>query len=176
MIFQEQLRLIQFSQVVLSIVIFVCTMEPRYKWPFILSQCYPPEIKQINFYSENDRYFGQFLRDTCFNVSTICSKCQKPLSQHQIILLHNGFQLTISSSTVGNSRHQNDVIRTWRWVLWIIDKIVDVSVVRRRFLKLLAMKFCISLWELFFSSCFMIQQILLPVVISCFVIGYLLMK
>lgn len=93
------------------------------------SQCFHPEIKQINFYSENDRYFGHFLRDTCYNSRSICMKfalfsflpilsspkCQKPLYQHQIIILHNGFQLTISSSIVGNARHQSDVIRTWRF-------------------------------------------------------------
>ena len=93
------------------------------------AQCFHPEIKQINFYSENDRYFGHFLRDTCYNSRSICTKfaffsfyfsnsfspkCQKPLYQHQIIILHNGFQLTISSSIVGNARHQSDVIRTWR--------------------------------------------------------------
>ena len=38
------------------------------------SQCFHPEIKQINFYSENDRYFGHFLRDTCYNSRSICMK------------------------------------------------------------------------------------------------------
>lgn len=36
-------------------------------------QCSSPEIKRNDFYSENDRYFGQFL-DSCFNTRVLCSK------------------------------------------------------------------------------------------------------
>ena len=139
---------------------FACIMGDKYFYVIQLtnSQCFHPEIKQINFYSENDRYFGHFLRDTCYNSRSICMKfalfflfpilsspkCQKPLYQHQIIILHNGFQLTISSSIVGNARHQSDVIRTWRFaflLLLIYNNPVDANAAKKRSPKWSATKF-----------------------------------
>ena len=86
-----------------------------------------PEIKQIDFYSANDRYFGDFLRDTCFNPRPVCSKwvsneavkrspkCQKPLYQHTLCILHNGFALYVTASNVGTTKNQSDSIRVWRY-------------------------------------------------------------
>ena len=91
-------------------------------------QCSPPEIKRNDFYSENDRYFGQFL-DSCFDLHHLCPKylvfhiikysksCNKPIYQHEIQLVHNNKTLRITSSIVGTTKNQSDVIRTWRY--WI---------------------------------------------------------
>lgn len=89
-------------------------------------QCAPPEIKRIDFYSQNDRYFGSFLRDLCFNSRAVCakqasadevtrsSKCQKPLFLHTTCILHGGFCLHVTSSSVGTGRNTSASVRGWR--------------------------------------------------------------
>lgn len=90
------------------------------------SQCAPPEIKRIDFYSQNDRYFGSFLRDLCFNSRAVCAKqasadevmrspkCQKPLFLHTTCILHGGFCLHVTSSSVGTGRNTSASVRGWR--------------------------------------------------------------
>lgn len=97
-------------------------------WLFLLlhNQCTQPEIKRIDFYSQNDRYFGNFLRDVCFNSRAVCTKqaracgvttspkCQKPLYMHTTCILHGGFCMHVTSSSVGTVRNVNDSVRGWR--------------------------------------------------------------
>ncbi|KAK8800903.1 hypothetical protein WA588_001734, partial [Blastocystis sp. NMH] len=79
------------------------------------SQCALPEIKRIDFYSQNDRSFEQFLKESCFNTRSLCSnpKCLKPLNAHTLRLLHNGLCLSVTSANVGSVKQMSSVIRVW---------------------------------------------------------------
>ena len=48
---------------------------------------------------------------------SISKSCNKPIYQHEIQLVHNNKTLRITSSIVGTTKNQSDVIRTWRYGL-----------------------------------------------------------
>ena len=83
----------------------------------IHNQCGLPEIKRIDFYSSNDRSFGQFLRENSCSTRTLCNRCQKPLLSHTLQILHNGISIAVTSANVGTAKQNSDVIRVWRYVM-----------------------------------------------------------
>ena len=61
-------------------------------WMKDKTQCSPAEVKRITYYSPQDVSLGQFLMDSCFNVSLRCQnqKCQRPMLDHCMSFCHRG--------------------------------------------------------------------------------------
>eukprot|EP00977_Amphora_coffeiformis_P018268 scaffold6351_cov166-Amphora_coffeaeformis.AAC.2 len=61
------------------------------------SQCCPAEVKGICYYSMQDVCLGQFLRDSCFNLSLKCQNpnCKKSVLDHSLSFVHNDGLLNI---------------------------------------------------------------------------------
>ena len=119
-------------------------------------QCGLPEIKRIDFYSSNDRSFGQFLRESSCNMRTLCTRCQKPLISHTLQILHNGISIAVTSANVGTAKQHSDVIRVWRFVFLLIWIVVDASVVMKLLLKLYQIQHFIFPWGLSYNFSSMI--------------------
>ena len=60
-------------------------------WMTEKSQCCPAEVKGICYYSMQDVALGQFLRDSCFNLSLKCQNpnCKKSVLDHSLSFVHN---------------------------------------------------------------------------------------
>ncbi|KAL3939330.1 MAG: hypothetical protein SGBAC_005933 [Bacillariaceae sp.] len=60
-------------------------------WMTSKTQCCPAEVKGICYYSMQDVSLGQFLRDSCFNLSLKCqnSNCKKSVLDHSLSFVHN---------------------------------------------------------------------------------------
>ena len=60
-------------------------------WMTGKTQCCPAEVKGICYYSKQDVSLGQFLRDSCFNMSLKCqnSSCKKSVLDHSLSFVHN---------------------------------------------------------------------------------------
>jgi hypothetical protein len=60
-------------------------------WMTDKSQCCPAEVKGICYYSLQDVALGQFLRDSCFNLSLRCQNpnCKKSVLDHSLSFVHN---------------------------------------------------------------------------------------
>ena len=60
-------------------------------WMTDKSQCCPAEVKGICYYSMQDVALGQFLRDSCFNLSLKCQNpnCKKSVLDHSLSFVHN---------------------------------------------------------------------------------------
>jgi len=78
----------------------VVSAEPEFHQQLLLTsvwmkdkiQCSPAEVKRITYYSPQDVSVGQFLMDSCFNVSLRCQnqKCQRPMLDHCMSFCHRG--------------------------------------------------------------------------------------
>ena len=66
-------------------------------WMTQKSQCCPAEVKGICYYSLQDVTLGQFLRDSCFNLSLKCQNpnCKKSVLDHSLSFVHNDGLLNI---------------------------------------------------------------------------------
>ena len=66
-------------------------------WMTQKSQCCPAEVKGICYYSMQDVCLGQFLRDSCFNLSLKCQNpnCKKSVLDHSLSFVHNDGLLNI---------------------------------------------------------------------------------
>ena len=60
-------------------------------WMTDKTQCCPAEVKGICYYSQQDVALGQFLRDSCFNLSLKCQNpnCKKSVLDHSLSFVHN---------------------------------------------------------------------------------------
>lgn len=60
-------------------------------WMTDRTQCCPAEVKGICYYSMQDVSLGQFLRDSCFNLSLKCQNpsCKKSVLDHSLSFVHN---------------------------------------------------------------------------------------
>jgi hypothetical protein len=60
-------------------------------WMTEKTQCCPAEVKGICYYSLQDVALGQFLRDSCFNLSLKCQNpnCKKSVLDHSLSFVHN---------------------------------------------------------------------------------------
>lgn len=67
-------------------------------WMADKSQCCPAEVKGICYYSLQDVALGQFLRDSCFNLSLKCQNpsCKKTVLDHSLAFVHNDGLLNIT--------------------------------------------------------------------------------
>ncbi|CAB9522040.1 Putative 1-phosphatidylinositol-3-phosphate 5-kinase FAB1C [Seminavis robusta] len=59
-------------------------------WMTEKTQCCPAEVKGICYYSLQDVSLGQFLRDSCFNLSLKCQNpaCKKSVDDHSLLFVH----------------------------------------------------------------------------------------
>jgi 1-phosphatidylinositol-3-phosphate 5-kinase len=66
-------------------------------WMTERTQCCPAEVKGICYYSMQDVALGQFLRDSCFNLSLKCQNpnCKKSVLDHSLSFVHNDGLLNI---------------------------------------------------------------------------------
>ena len=73
-------------------------------WMTDKSQCCPAEVKGICYYSLQDVSLGQFLRDSCFNLSLKCQNpsCKKSVVDHSLSFIHNDGLINITVD------HMND--------------------------------------------------------------------
>jgi 1-phosphatidylinositol-3-phosphate 5-kinase len=67
-------------------------------WMTDKTQCCPAEVKGICYYSLQDVSLGQFLRDSCFNLSLKCQNpnCKKSVLDHNLSFIHNDGLINIS--------------------------------------------------------------------------------
>lgn len=67
-------------------------------WMADKSQCCPAEVKGICYYSLQDVALGQFLRDSCFNLSLKCQNpsCKKTVLDHSLAFVHNDGLINIT--------------------------------------------------------------------------------
>jgi len=66
-------------------------------WLAHSAQCSPAEVKGICFYTPQDVSLGQFLRDSCFNMSLKCqnANCKKAVLDHVLSFIHKDGQVNI---------------------------------------------------------------------------------
>ena len=71
-------------------------------WMTEKTQCCPAEVKGICYYSVQDVALGQFLRDSCFNLSLKCQNpnCKKSVLDHSLSFVHNDGLINIMVSRV----------------------------------------------------------------------------
>lgn len=62
-------------------------------WP-----CFPPENKEIDFYSDTDKALGQYLLENCFDLKLRClySKCKRDVLEHQLAYTHDQTRILIT--------------------------------------------------------------------------------
>lgn len=67
-------------------------------WMTEKTQCCPAEVKGICYYSLQDVALGQFLRDSCFNLSLTCQNpnCKKSVLDHSLSFVHNDGLINIT--------------------------------------------------------------------------------
>jgi hypothetical protein len=67
-------------------------------WMTDKTQCCPAEVKGICYYSLQDVSLGQFLRDSCFNLSLKCQNptCKKSVLDHSLSFVHNDGLINIA--------------------------------------------------------------------------------
>ena len=67
-------------------------------WMAGKTQCCPAEVKGICYYSEKDVSLGQFLRDSCFNLTLKCQNpnCKKSVLEHSLSFVHNDGLINIT--------------------------------------------------------------------------------
>jgi len=70
-------------------------------WMTDKTQCCPAEVKGICYYSLQDVALGQFLRDSCFNLSLKCQNpnCKKSVLDHSLSFVHNDGLINITVRT-----------------------------------------------------------------------------
>lgn len=73
-------------------------------WMTDKTQCCPAEVKGICYYSLQDVSLGQFLRDSCFNLSLKCQNpnCKKSVLDHSLSFIHNDGLINITVEHMDN--------------------------------------------------------------------------
>mmetsp|Transcript_29853 Transcript_29853/g.50945 ORF Transcript_29853/g.50945 Transcript_29853/m.50945 type:complete len:2213 (+) Transcript_29853:89-6727(+) len=73
-------------------------------WMTNKTQCCPAEVKGICYYSVQDVSLGQFLRDSCFNLSLKCQNlsCKKSVIDHSLSFIHNDGLIDITVERMDN--------------------------------------------------------------------------
>jgi 1-phosphatidylinositol-3-phosphate 5-kinase len=73
-------------------------------WMTNKTQCCPAEVKGICYYSMQDVSLGQFLRDSCFNLSLKCqnANCKKSVIDHSLSFIHNDGLINITVERMDN--------------------------------------------------------------------------
>jgi len=73
-------------------------------WMTDKTQCCPAEVKGICYYSMQDVSLGQFLRDSCFNLSLKCQNpsCKKSVIDHSLSFIHNNGLINITVERLDN--------------------------------------------------------------------------
>ena len=73
-------------------------------WMTNNTQCCPAEVKGICYYSVQDVSLGQFLRDSCFNLSLKCQNlsCKKSVIDHSLSFIHNDGLIDITVERMDN--------------------------------------------------------------------------
>ena len=73
-------------------------------WMTDKTQCCPAEVKGICYYSMQDVSLGQFLRDSCFNLSLKCQNpsCKKSVIDHSLSFIHNDGLINITVERMDN--------------------------------------------------------------------------
>ncbi|GMH93596.1 hypothetical protein TL16_g12674, partial [Triparma laevis f. inornata] len=63
-----------------------------------MTQCSASEVKGISYYTDQDVTLGQFLRDSCFNMSLKCQNptCKKNVLEHTLSFVHKDGQININ--------------------------------------------------------------------------------
>jgi TCP-1/cpn60 chaperonin family len=71
-------------------------------WMTEKTQCCPAEVKGICYYSLQDVALGQFLRDSCFNLSLKCQNpnCKKSVLDHSLSFVHNDGLINITVRSI----------------------------------------------------------------------------
>jgi len=67
-------------------------------WMAGSTQCCAAEVKGISYYSHQDVSLGQFLRDSCFNLTLKCQNpnCKKSVVDHSLSFIHNDGLINIT--------------------------------------------------------------------------------
>jgi hypothetical protein len=80
-------------------------------WMTEKTQCCPAEVKGICYYSMQDVSLGQFLRDSCFNLSLKCQNpsCKKSVLDHSLSFIHNDGMINISVERMDNPIPTSDL-------------------------------------------------------------------
>lgn len=100
-------------------------------WMTGTTQCCPAEVKGICYYSLQDVSLGQFLRDSCFNLSLKCqnSTCKKSVLDHSLSFIHNDglINITVGSASICHVSVVRFVADSFiyclilrRWSTWMI--------------------------------------------------------
>jgi hypothetical protein len=66
-------------------------------WLTDSEQCFPPEVKGIDYYTASDKALGQFLLENCFDLKLRClnAKCKRDVLRHLLAYTHNESRLLI---------------------------------------------------------------------------------
>jgi hypothetical protein len=94
-------------------------------WMTDKTQCCPAEVKGICYYSMQDVSLGQFLRDSCFNLSLKCQNltCKKSVLDHSLSFVHNDGFINITVDHMDEplppqnkkNTESSDDIATWTY-------------------------------------------------------------
>lgn len=91
-------------------------------WMTGKSQCCPAEVKGICYYSLQDVALGQFLRDSCFNLSLKCQNpnCKKSVLDHSLSFVHNDglLNITVSFQLFQSEHFSSHCVCAFRWKNW----------------------------------------------------------
>ena len=67
-------------------------------WLTASHQCYPPEVKLIDFYTENDKTLGAFLTQNCFDLKRRClnENCGRDVIRHTLAYGHGDGRVVVT--------------------------------------------------------------------------------
>jgi hypothetical protein len=84
-------------------------------WMTDKTQCCPAEVKGICYYSLQDVALGQFLRDSCFNLSLKCQNpnCKKSVLDHSLSFVHNDGLINIMVSDACETSVHWQIVRSF---------------------------------------------------------------
>jgi hypothetical protein len=65
-------------------------------------QCFPPETKAIEFFTDSDKSLGQFLLQNCFDLKLRClySKCKREVLRHILSYTHSHGSVVIRAQRI----------------------------------------------------------------------------
>jgi TCP-1/cpn60 chaperonin family len=92
-------------------------------WMTDRTQCCPAEVKGICYYSMQDVALGQFLRDSCFNLSLKCQNpnCKKSVLDHSLSFVHNdgllNIMVRIGAWRFGCDLNNRIHVRSKKWII-----------------------------------------------------------
>ena len=98
-------------------------------WMTDKTQCCPAEVKGICYYSMQDVSLGQFLRDSCFNLSLKCQNpsCKKSVIDHSLSFIHNDGLINISVERMDNVSG-NFLSDVWLFIFVMYSILTDTPI------------------------------------------------